>query len=99
MLDLVDPELDEFPKDEVLRYMKVALFCVQANASRRPLMSQVIEMLSRNVKLNENQLTPPGFSEDSGQKSGIVSKGKSTGTSVSQQMSSYPVTITEVVPR
>ncbi|KAK4399072.1 Cold-responsive protein kinase [Sesamum angolense] len=34
LLDLVDPELEEFPEDEVLRYMKVALFCIQANASR-----------------------------------------------------------------
>lgn len=99
MLDLVDPKLDAFPKDEALRYMKVALFCTQANASRRPLMSQVIEMLSRNVKLNENQLTPPGFSEDSGRKGGIVSKNKSTETSTSRQMSSFPITITEVAPR
>ncbi|KAK6154708.1 hypothetical protein DH2020_008956 [Rehmannia glutinosa] len=61
LLDLVDPELEEFPKDEVLRYMKVALFCTQANASRRPVMSQVIQMLSKNVRLNEKELTPPGF--------------------------------------
>ncbi|KAG6423675.1 hypothetical protein SASPL_114077 [Salvia splendens] len=36
LLDLVDPQLEEFPEKEVLRYMKVALFCTQAAASRRP---------------------------------------------------------------
>lgn len=99
MLDFVDPELEEFPEDEVVRFMKVALFCTQATASRRPLMSQVTEMLSRNVKLNENQLTPPGFFEDSGRKSGTTSKIKSSETSGSHQMSSLAITITEVAPR
>ncbi|XP_051125284.1 cold-responsive protein kinase 1-like isoform X2 [Andrographis paniculata] len=78
--DLVDKELDEFPEEEVLRYMKVALFCTQAVTSRRPSMSQVIEMLSKNVRLNEKQLTPPGFFEDSGQL-----KTQSSGTSTSYQ--------------
>ncbi|KAG6419102.1 hypothetical protein SASPL_121311 [Salvia splendens] len=99
LLDLVDPELEEFPKDEVIKYMKVALFCAQANASRRPLMSQVTEMLSRNVRLNEDQLTPPGFFEGPSQKSGMVSKNKSSDTSTSHQMSSFPITTTEVSPR
>ncbi|KAL3519724.1 hypothetical protein ACH5RR_017873 [Cinchona calisaya] len=65
MLDLVDAELEEFPEKEVLRYMIIALFCTQANASRRPLMSQVIEMLSRDIQLNEKELTPPGFFQES----------------------------------
>ncbi|KAK6124407.1 hypothetical protein DH2020_017390 [Rehmannia glutinosa] len=99
LLDLVDPELEEFPNDEVIRYMKVALFCTQANASRRPLMSQVLEMLSKNVKLNEKQLTPPGFFEGSGRLSGKLSKNKLSETSTSQQMSSFPITITQVTPR
>ncbi|KAI3456313.1 hypothetical protein Pfo_012976 [Paulownia fortunei] len=99
LLDLVDPELEEFPKDEVVRYMKVALFCTQANASRRPLMSQVLEMLSKNVRLNEKQLTPPGFFEDSGRLSGKLSKNKSSEASTSHQMSSVPITITQVTPR
>ncbi|GFP94716.1 probable LRR receptor-like serine/threonine-protein kinase at1g56140 [Phtheirospermum japonicum] len=96
LLDLVDPELEGFPNDEITRYMKVALFCTQANASRRPLMSQVLAMLSKNVTLNEKLLTPPGFFEGSGQLSG---KMKSSETSTSHQMSSFPVTITQVTPR
>ncbi|KAL8460360.1 hypothetical protein ACS0TY_032047 [Phlomoides rotata] len=96
LLDLVDPELEEeCPKDVVVRYMKVALFCVQANTSRRPLMSQVTEMLSKNVKLNEKQLTPPGFFQDSSKES----KGKLPQTSTSYPMTSFPITITEVGPR
>ncbi|CAA0826579.1 Protein kinase superfamily protein [Striga hermonthica] len=95
LLDLVDPELGEFLKDEVIRFMKVALFCTQANASRRPLMSQVFEMLSRNVKLNEKELTAPGSFQNSGQPGGKQSKMKSTVTSSSNQTSSFPTTITQ----
>ncbi|XP_057794937.1 putative serine/threonine-protein kinase [Salvia miltiorrhiza] len=99
LLDLVDPELEEFPENEVLRYVKVALFCTQAAASRRPLMSQVIEMLSRNVRLKENELTPPGFFDDSASLSGRSAKDKLSGTSNSYQMNSFPSTITQVTPR
>ncbi|XP_051128325.1 putative serine/threonine-protein kinase isoform X2 [Andrographis paniculata] len=95
LLELVDPELKEFPKEEVLRFIKVALFCIQAIASRRPTMNQVIEMLSKNVRLNDKELTPPGFFEDSDRKRGKISKDKS----ISHQMSSIPVSITEVAPR
>ncbi|CAA3025732.1 serine threonine- kinase isoform X1 [Olea europaea subsp. europaea] len=99
LLELVDPELMEFPEEEVLRYMKVALFCTQANASRRPVMSQVMEMLSKNVQLNENLLTPPGFFQDSGQVNDTTLKNKSSESSTSHQMSSFPITITELTPR
>ncbi|KZV37131.1 serine/threonine-protein kinase [Dorcoceras hygrometricum] len=99
LLDLVDPDLEAFPEDQVLRYMKVALFCTQANASRRPLMSQVIEMLSKNVRLNEQQLTPPGFFETSGRLSGSMFKNKSSEASTSHQMSTFPITITQVTAR
>ncbi|XWS12674.1 hypothetical protein CRYUN_Cryun37aG0110600 [Craigia yunnanensis] len=98
LIDLVDPELGEFPKEEVLRYMKVAFFCTQAAANRRPLMSQVIEMLARNIRLNEKVLTAPGFFQD-----GVASSSKksiqSSAESTSYQMSSVPVTITQVTPR
>lgn len=60
LLDIVDPELAEYPEDEVLRYIKVALFCTQAVSNQRPTMKQVVEMLSKNVSLNEELLTEPG---------------------------------------
>ncbi|KAE8686285.1 putative LRR receptor-like serine/threonine-protein kinase [Hibiscus syriacus] len=98
LLELVDPELGEFPEEEVLRYMKVAFFCTQAAANRRPLMSQVIKMLGRNVRLNDKELMAPGFFQD-----GVASSSKksieSSATSTSNQMSSVPVTITDVTSR
>lgn len=60
LLDIVDPELAEYPEDEVLRYIKIALFCTQAVSNQRPTMKQVVEMLSRNVSLKEELLTEPG---------------------------------------
>ncbi|MFQ6643513.1 hypothetical protein Gotur_017351 [Gossypium turneri] len=97
LIELVDPELGEFPEEEVLRYMKIAFFCTQAAANRRPLMSQVIEMLGRNVRLNEKELTAPGFFQDGEASSSKKSLESSAATSY--QMSSVPVTITEVIPR
>uniref|UniRef100_A0A7N2LR08 Protein kinase domain-containing protein n=1 Tax=Quercus lobata TaxID=97700 RepID=A0A7N2LR08_QUELO len=96
LLELLDPELEGYPEEEIIRYMKVAFFCSQAIASRRPLMSQVVEMLSRNIRLNEKELTAPGFFTDAGESS---SKKGSIMESTSYQMSSVPETITQVTPR
>ncbi|XP_060202308.1 putative serine/threonine-protein kinase [Lycium barbarum] len=60
LLDIVDPELTEYPEAELLRFIKVALFCTQAAPTQRPKMKQVIEMLSKEVNLNEKLLTEPG---------------------------------------
>lgn len=97
LLDLVDPELKEYPKEEVLRYMKVALFCTQANAKGRPSMSQAIEMLSKNVRLNEKQLTPPGWFEDPERVK--TTNNRPSGTSTSYRVSYTASIITEVKPR
>ncbi|KAK3018856.1 hypothetical protein RJ639_004421 [Escallonia herrerae] len=97
LLELVDPALEDFPEKEVIKYMKVAFFCTQATASRRPMMSQVVDMLSRDIRLNDNQLTAPGFFQDS---SGLTSSNKkSSETGTSHQMSSVPVSITHITPR
>ncbi|MFS8015248.1 putative protein kinase RLK-Pelle-DLSV family [Helianthus anomalus] len=93
LLELVDHDLKTYPKDDVTKYIKVAFFCTQATANRRPSMSQVVEMLSRNVKLNEKELTPPGFYQDSNENK------KTSDASTSHQISSFPTTITEVTPR
>ncbi|XP_030970141.1 putative serine/threonine-protein kinase [Quercus lobata] len=94
LLELLDPELEGYPEEEIIRYMKVAFFCSQAIASRRPLMSQVVEMLSRNIRLNEKELTAPGFFTDAGESS---SKKGSIMESTSYQMSSVPETITQYI--
>ncbi|XP_020241648.1 putative serine/threonine-protein kinase isoform X2 [Asparagus officinalis] len=63
--EIIDPELKEYPEEQVIRYIKVALFCTQGAAARRPTMSQVVEMLSKPIRLNEKELTPPGLLLDS----------------------------------
>ncbi|CAH8356392.1 unnamed protein product [Eruca vesicaria subsp. sativa] len=61
LLECVDPDLTTFPQDEVIRFIKVALFCTQAAAQKRPNMKQVVEMLTRKeINLNEAALTEPG---------------------------------------
>uniref|UniRef100_A0A803QGC7 Protein kinase domain-containing protein n=2 Tax=Cannabis sativa TaxID=3483 RepID=A0A803QGC7_CANSA len=95
LLEIVDSELTDFSEEEVTRYMKVAFFCTQAAANRRPLMSQVVDMLSRNIRINDKQLTAPGSFQDSKLRG---SSSKNT-ASTSQEMSSVPVTITQVTPR
>ncbi|XP_058196765.1 putative serine/threonine-protein kinase [Rhododendron vialii] len=102
LLELVDPDLEFFPKEEVIRYIKVAFFCTQAAANRRPLMSQVVEMLSKPVRLNEKLLTTPGLFHDSADSSGKTSSDKSSlpdAPVISYEMSSDPVTFTQVTPR
>lgn len=91
---MVDLALEECPKEEVTRYIKIAFFCTQATASRRPTMSQVVDMLTKNHRLNEKELLAPGFSKDTSAR-----KTPSTSTSTSNQMSSVPVSITQVTPR
>lgn len=95
LLELVDPDMVEFPEEEVVRYMKVAFFCTQAAASRRPMMSQVVNMLSKNTRLNEKELSAPGFFQDSG----TSSQKKSSFESTSYQFSSNPSSITQLAPR
>lgn len=52
--------MTQVPEDEVTRFIKVALFCTQAAAHQRPTMKQVVEMLSKQVQLNDKALTKPG---------------------------------------
>ena len=87
--------MGEFPEEEVIRYMKVAFFCTQAAANRRPLMYQVVDMLSRKIRLNEKELTEPGFFQNSGESS----KNNLSSGYTSNQTNSLPPTITQVIPR
>lgn len=74
LLEIVDPELTEYPEAEVMRFIKVALFCTQAAYQQRPSMKQVVEMLSKEVRLNEKILTEPGvYRLHNSQKSGFCS--------------------------
>lgn len=44
----------------MIRFIKVALFCTQAASHQRPNMKQVVDMLSKDVVLNEKILMQPG---------------------------------------
>ncbi|KAK1563766.1 hypothetical protein Q3G72_032576 [Acer saccharum] len=60
LLELVDPELTQYPEEEVMRFITVGLFCTQASPHQRPTMKQVVEMLTKAVNLNDKILTQPG---------------------------------------
>lgn len=106
--ELVDPSLkEEYPEEEVLRFIKVGLFCTQAAAQRRPSMLQVVEMLSKPMRLNEKELTPPGLVPNSsgknkGRRGGNFSSSRFKGlsfTSSTDPISSATVDFSEIIPR
>ncbi|PPE02407.1 hypothetical protein GOBAR_DD00595 [Gossypium barbadense] len=105
LLDIVDPELTEYPEDEVLRFIKVALFCTQASAHQRPTMNQVVHMLSKDVHLNDKLLTEAGvykgYRRTSSEltSSSLKTKGKQSmePSSSTNIVSSH--SITEMLPR
>jgi hypothetical protein len=61
LLELVDSEITDYDDNEVYRFLVVALFCTQSTAQHRPTMKQVLQMLSKQVHLNEKALTEPGI--------------------------------------
>ena len=48
-LAMVDPKLNSFDKEEVIRVIHVAFLCTQMDPMSRPSMSQVIAMLNRDM--------------------------------------------------
>ncbi|PIA45597.1 hypothetical protein AQUCO_01600067v1 [Aquilegia coerulea] len=98
LLELVDPDLERYSEDEVIRYIKVALFCTQAAPARRPGMIQVVSMLSRDIRLNEKELTAPGFFQ-MGDASATSTSSKEKTPLTDQLVSNSNITITQVIPR
>lgn len=109
LLEVVDPGMGQYPEEEILRFMKIALFCTQGAAQRRPNMNQVVAMLSKHTRLHENLLTPPGIIHDF---ESIREGSKGTNSSSSSQTppgsstinstnppSSSPLSFTEMTPR
>ncbi|MCD9645000.1 hypothetical protein HAX54_033628 [Datura stramonium] len=110
LLDIVDPELTEYPEAELLRFIKVALFCTQAAPTQRPNMKQVIEMLSKEVNLNEKLLTEPGvYRPHSSKRSsyGTLHKSSSAGKNGVQSVNPFATStkfesfqsVTQMLPR
>ncbi|XP_077215360.1 cold-responsive protein kinase 1-like isoform X2 [Tasmannia lanceolata] len=112
LLEIVDPETAEYPEEEVLRFIKVALFCTQEASQQRPSMRQVVEMLSEGIGLDEEVLTQPGLLKNkshnsrdsgSGSQSSQPRKGKwRTNRSTlitSTNLNMTPITMTQMQPR
>ncbi|KAJ4702820.1 hypothetical protein OWV82_022811 [Melia azedarach] len=62
-LELVDPTLTEFNKDEALRVIGVALLCTQGSPMLRPPMSRVIAMLTGDIEVG-TVTTKPSYLTD-----------------------------------
>ncbi|KAG8043945.1 hypothetical protein GUJ93_ZPchr0458g22811 [Zizania palustris] len=103
--ELVDPEIGDYPEEEVLRYIKTALFCTQAAAARRPPMPQVETMLSKPIRINERELTAPGYIHDynstvSKATNSSNSRFKNSTSEASDMFSTViPQTVSEMSPR
>lgn len=105
--ELVDPDLGDYPDEEAIRYIKVALFCTQAAAARRPTMLQVVKMLSKPIRINESELTAPGYINEyksSGSKematTSTGSRFKNSTAYDSDMFSTVvPQTVTDISPR
>ncbi|KAH0457602.1 hypothetical protein IEQ34_012917 [Dendrobium chrysotoxum] len=79
LLDIVDPKLVEYPENEVLHFIKVALLCTQATSHLRPNMKEVVEMLqSSQMDLDVRTLKQPGLVREANPSFGIVGKLKRT---------------------
>ncbi|KAK4706382.1 hypothetical protein R3W88_034077 [Solanum pinnatisectum] len=110
LLEIIDPELTEYPETELLRFIKVALFCTQAAPTQRPNMKQVIEMLSKEVNLNKKSLTEPGvYRPHSSKRSsyGSLQKSSSAGKNWVQSVNPFVTStkfesfqsVTQMLPR
>lgn len=105
--ELVDPALVDYPEEEVIRYIKVALFCLQAAAARRPTMPQVVTMLSKPIRINESELTAPGYLHENSRRSpgskATVSSNYRFKNSASEDSNMFstvvPATVTQMSPR
>ncbi|XP_068654171.1 probable LRR receptor-like serine/threonine-protein kinase At1g56140 [Aristolochia californica] len=62
-LELVDPALSEFNKEEALRIITVSLLCTQASPLLRPPMSRVVRMLSGDIEVGA-VASKPGYLSD-----------------------------------
>ncbi|KAF2933230.1 hypothetical protein DAI22_04g066200, partial [Oryza sativa Japonica Group] len=59
-LEIVDPTIKDFDKDEAFRVINVALLCTQGSPHQRPPMSRVVAMLTRDVDVPK-VVTKPSY--------------------------------------
>ncbi|ERN15963.1 hypothetical protein AMTRI_Chr07g74580 [Amborella trichopoda] len=62
LLELIDPKLNgDYPREEAIWFLKVALLCVQEKPNLRPNMSEVVKMLSDTVNDMDVNIRKPGI--------------------------------------
>lgn len=103
-MEIVDPDLEEYPEDVVLHFIKVALLCTQATAQQRPSMKQVVHMLSNQTEIDLGNAVPPGVLKEPRRKMGSLTLDTSSsqmtrGTTQTREMNSNQFSTTEVSPR
>lgn len=65
LLQLVDPTLKgNFSEEEVFRFLKVGMLCVQEISRLRPRMRQAFKMLSNEVDIKDVEISQPGLVGD-----------------------------------
>lgn len=62
-MELVDPTLTDYDKEEALRVIRVAMLCIQASPMLRPQMSRVVAMLSGDIEAG-SVTSKPGYLTD-----------------------------------
>lgn len=108
LMEIVDPDLEKYPEEQMLRFIKVALLCTQATSQQRPSMKQVVNMLSNQTEINLQNVVPPGVLKEPRQRTGGFG-GLTAETSSSQSTKCNPAesystnsgqfSTTEVSPR
>ncbi|RLM98949.1 putative protein kinase superfamily protein [Panicum miliaceum] len=58
LLEIVDPDLEEYPEEQMLRFIKLALLCTQATPQQRPSMKQVVNMLCTRTEIDLENVAP-----------------------------------------
>jgi len=59
LLEIFDPDREEYPEEEMLWFIKLALFCTQATPQQRPSIKQVVNMLSNRTEIDLQSAVPP----------------------------------------
>lgn len=89
LLEIVDPELENYPEEEMLRFIKVALLCTQATSQQRPSMKQVVNMLSNQTEIDLQNVVAPGVLKEPRPRTGGFG-GLTADTSTSQSTKANP---------
>ncbi|EER95133.1 hypothetical protein BDA96_01G455700 [Sorghum bicolor] len=89
LLEIVDPELENYPEEQMLRFIKVALLCTQATSQQRPSMKQVVNMLSNQSEIDLQNVVPPGVLKEPRPRTGGFG-GLTADTSSSQSTKGNP---------